>query len=532
MSFQLIRSEIVENEEGKFKKYILDEDKLSKLIDEAGSRKTEIAVLAIAGAFRTGKSFLLSVIYNYLDKLSNGKDPWEDEVFSINDGFKFRRGQDPETEGIYCSNKIFTIPAKTDSGKLSVILLDTEGAFDHRSTMQDNATIFSLSTFYSSMQLANVVRQIQSTDIANLQMFTEVGKLAIDGNIQRKPFQDFIFLIRDYEHDDENGFDEGQKMLDKIDSESARVVNKEATPNVRDVFQTFRACCLPHPGKIVTKKKFTGDLNECDEDFVKTMKGLLQEIFARLQPKTNTNGDLMSVKDIANYFRAYAEIFAGDTIPKTGNIIDVSAMCHYQGQLAASKKDLEDILEEHFNIKEIRSYEEVHERQIKCTRIYNELNQKRRFLNHLVYAKKFWEETANVFDEKMKEKIINYQLEHDKKLSEEEKAKMKQEIEESKQAAVKRQEEFKAEIKAMRDEIEKERQNSREMQEKLEREKKENEAKDEREKLKEKIEEQKKYEERELREAQMKAIEKQQKTLERLERRDKRGFWKRLWNLN
>ena len=124
-------------------------------------------------------------------------------------------------------------------------------------------------------------------------------------------------------------------------------------------------------------------------------------------------------------------------------------MCHYQGQLAASKKDLEDILEEHFNIKEIRSYEEVHERQIKCTRfktdkfcylyfdrIYNELNQKRRFLNHLVYAKKFWEETANVFDEKMKEKIINYQLEHDKKLIEEEKAKMKQEIEESKQVSI------------------------------------------------------------------------------------------------
>ena len=50
------------------------------------------------------------------------------------------------------------------------------------------------------MQLANVVRQIESTDIANLQMFTEVGKLAIDGKIERKPFQDFIFLIRDYEH--------------------------------------------------------------------------------------------------------------------------------------------------------------------------------------------------------------------------------------------------------------------------------------------------------------------------------------------
>lgn len=38
--------------------------------------------------------------------------------------------------------------------------------------------------------------------------------------------------------------------------------------------------------------------------------------------------------------------------------------------------------------------------------------------------------------------------------------------------------------------------------------------------------------EKELREAQTKAIEKQQKTLERLKRRDRRGWWKRLWNLN
>ena len=37
----------MENEEGVFKKYILNEDELSKLIDQAESRRTEIAVLAI-----------------------------------------------------------------------------------------------------------------------------------------------------------------------------------------------------------------------------------------------------------------------------------------------------------------------------------------------------------------------------------------------------------------------------------------------------------------------------------------------------
>jgi len=465
MSFQLIRSIPVKNEEGEFRKYILDEDKLSSLINQAQSQQTEIAVLAIAGAFRTGKSFLLSIIHNYLEKLSNGDNPWEDKIFSVNDGFKFRRGQDPETEGIYCSNKIFTIPAETKSGKLSVILLDTEGAFDHRSTMQDNATIFSLSTLYSSMQLANVKRQIQSTDIANLQMFTEVGKLAIDGDIQRKPFQDFIFLIRDYEHGKNYGFDEGLKMLNKIDKESALVDNKDNTPNVRKVFQTFRACCLPHPGKIVTQNKFTGDLKECKEKFVDTIKEFLEEIFKNLKPKTNMNGDLMSLKDIGNHFRAYADIFAGDTIPKTGNILDVSATSHYQIQLAAAKKDLEEILKKNFNIVEIRSLEDANKRQDECLRIYNELNKNRKFLNPQVYAKQFWKESAHVFEELMNEKYIKYQIQHDKELSEQEKARIQRDLEETrnerKRVAAKREKEFADQIKENRRQIESEREKSR-----------------------------------------------------------------------
>ena len=37
----------MKNEEGVFKKFILNEDELSKLIDQAESRQTEIAVLAI-----------------------------------------------------------------------------------------------------------------------------------------------------------------------------------------------------------------------------------------------------------------------------------------------------------------------------------------------------------------------------------------------------------------------------------------------------------------------------------------------------
>jgi hypothetical protein len=101
------------------------------------------------------------------------------------------------------------------------------------------------------MQLANVRSQIQSNDIANLRMFTEIGKLAIEGENSTKPFQDFVFLVRDYEHgkiftsyffyfqDNNYGFNEGEKMLNEINNGAEKIKNKRefSTPHVREVFE-------------------------------------------------------------------------------------------------------------------------------------------------------------------------------------------------------------------------------------------------------------------------------------------------------
>ena len=44
------------------------------------------------GAFRTGKSFLQSVLLKYIEELEDGKNAWEESNFNIKDCFKFAGG--------------------------------------------------------------------------------------------------------------------------------------------------------------------------------------------------------------------------------------------------------------------------------------------------------------------------------------------------------------------------------------------------------------------------------------------------------
>ena len=48
--------------------------------------------------------------------------------------------------------------------------MDTQGAFDSESTVRDCATIFALSTMISSIQVFNLLQNIQEDDLQHLQV--------------------------------------------------------------------------------------------------------------------------------------------------------------------------------------------------------------------------------------------------------------------------------------------------------------------------------------------------------------------------
>ena len=74
-------------------RFVLDEKALENVLGTAKSPEMPLAVISTVGAFRTGKSFLQSVLFKYLEKLEAESNPWENEEFNINNCFKFRGGK-------------------------------------------------------------------------------------------------------------------------------------------------------------------------------------------------------------------------------------------------------------------------------------------------------------------------------------------------------------------------------------------------------------------------------------------------------
>jgi len=65
----------------------------------------------------------------------------------------------------------------------SVLLMDTQGAFDSMSTVKDCATVFALSTLLSSVQVYNLMSNVQEDDLQHLQVNLFIGECSARRNL-------------------------------------------------------------------------------------------------------------------------------------------------------------------------------------------------------------------------------------------------------------------------------------------------------------------------------------------------------------
>jgi len=64
-----------------------------------------------------------------------------------------------------------------------VLLMDTQGAFDSMSTVKDCATVFALSTLLSSVQVYNLMSNVQEDDLQHLQVNLFIGECSARRNL-------------------------------------------------------------------------------------------------------------------------------------------------------------------------------------------------------------------------------------------------------------------------------------------------------------------------------------------------------------
>lgn len=315
----------------------------------------------ILGAFRTGKSFLLSWFLTYLHclpKLEDGPgalmeeggtkkkaEKWFESVETIKqDGFHWQAGSERDTTGIWMWSQPFYRGAASGE-PTAILLVDSQGMFDNETTMKLTSSIFGLSTLLSSYQIYNVDKRIQEDNLQQLALFSEYARSAdigsaTDENIQKtaadKPFQTMEFLVRDWQHfEDEDDYDQMERemaeYLEKVISEREAKDLQETREQIQSCFEKITCYGLTHPGMAVIKKNFQGEVSKMDETFLNLLDRYCRRVFStdNLKPKV-IHGRELSAAELGSYIKAYAGMFAtGASFPEASTMLEATTSAHY-----------------------------------------------------------------------------------------------------------------------------------------------------------------------------------------------------------
>ena len=380
--------------------FTFHEERLNSILQKVPAGR-KISVVSVVGAFRTGKSFLLSWFLRYLhhhssdekkiihdDKEKDGK-MWYEQFDSLGqDGFHWRGGAERNTTGIWMWSQPYFMERQLDDGtmeEVAVVLVDTQGMFDHETTMGLTAAIFGLSTLLSSYQIYNVDKRIQEDNLQQLALFTEYGRMALHADEESKvkkleakvltceykgakkndkkevkkepvlkPFQKIEFLVRDWQNfDDEEDLDkcesEMKKHLEDVIAERAAADLKDTRDQINSCFEEISCYMFTHPGIKVTKKTYGGEVKHIDDIFLALLDRFCHRVFNgnNLTPK-KIHGRELTAAELGIFIKEYAAMFtSGAHFPEASTMLEATASANNSNatNLSVSKyKELMDKL--------------------------------------------------------------------------------------------------------------------------------------------------------------------------------------------
>jgi len=385
--------------------FTFHEEELNEILSKVPAG-WKVCVVSVVGAFRTGKSFLLSWFLRYLEShcTKRGGSPenvdsadekkWHERVQTLNQhegSFDWRGGKERNTTGIWMWSDPYFL--KRDSGEeIAVLLVDTQGMFDHETTVGLTAAIFGLSTLLSSYQIYNVDKRIQEDNLQQLALFAEYGRMAFeaeekasamnaqdktneaedekeDANAETKsppshhPFQKIEFLVRDWQNfdtEDENDLDsmenEMAAYLEHVTADRAASDLKETRKQITSCFEEISCFMMTHPGFAVIKNKYEGDVSSVEPLFMSLLDRYCRRVFntsgsdnvaARLQPKT-VRGRELSAVELGTYIKSYAEMFEqiGANFPEPETMLEATSKANNANAINASTDTYNEMMNE------------------------------------------------------------------------------------------------------------------------------------------------------------------------------------------
>lgn len=245
-------------------------------------------------------------------------------------GFSWRSGTRRDTTGILMWSDVF-LHDKANGDEIAIILLDTQGLFDNETSVAENSLIFSLSNLLSSYQILNLSGIIQEDQLQYLQFATEFAAFSSSKkSMSSKPFQKFMFLIRDWSNPDEFEFGSvgGLNYLNetlKIKPTQSKQL-KSVREHIEQSFDILSCCLLPYPGKFVARDAtYDGRWSKMDEEFASELKALISDMMSpeNLIEKKISDVPLTSAQ-FNEAFKQFVKLFQASTNPPVASIYDAT----------------------------------------------------------------------------------------------------------------------------------------------------------------------------------------------------------------
>ena len=333
--------------------------------------ESNLAVISIAGIYRSGKSYLLN------------------RLLGRQDGFEIGPNISSCTKGIW----IWGDTIKLNNKNTEVLIIDTEGlasAFEDRNENID-IIIFCLSVLLSSLFIYNSMKNIDESAIESLALVLNFAKKIQSKfnslNDYANNFPSFLWVLRDFalELIDEKGKEISTKqyMENALKEENINnISNNEYNKNIleeinkkneiRKIIKLFfkeRDCyTLIRPVHDEKKLKIIDQIpqEQLRPEFLSQMNLLVQKIFDNIRPK-NINGGYMNGPMFLNLAKMYINSLNSDELPNINTswkiVIDSQLKSAYNAGLEYYINEMnnldyknyltsEKIYKEHYDIKE------------------------------------------------------------------------------------------------------------------------------------------------------------------------------------
>ena len=332
---------------------------------------SNLAVVSIAGIYRSGKSYLLN------------------RLLGRQDGFEIGPNISSCTKGIW----IWGDTIKLNNKNTEVLIIDTEGlasAFEDRNENID-IIIFCLSVLLSSLFIYNSMKNIDESAIESLALVLNFAK-----KIQAKfnslndyanNFPSFLWVLRDFalELVDEKGNsvsakqymenalrEENTNMLSLNEYNKGVIEEINKKNEIRKIIKLFfkeRDCyTLIRPIHDEKKLKIIDQIpqEQLRPEFLSQMNILVEKIFENIRPK-NINGGYMNGPMFLNLAKMYIDSLNSDELPNINTswkiVIDSQMKIAFNSGLDFYMNEMnnldyktfltsEKIIKEHLDIKE------------------------------------------------------------------------------------------------------------------------------------------------------------------------------------